>query len=33
MRDDRKNLIVDLTFQFSLDVIEFCDELELAKKI
>jgi four helix bundle protein len=32
MRNDKENLIVDMTFQFSLDVIEFCDELELKKK-
>ena len=32
MRDDKENLIVAMTFQFSLDVIEFCDELELKKK-
>lgn len=32
MRDDKENLIVDMTFQVSLDVIEFCDELELKRK-
>ena len=31
MRDDKENLIVSMTFQFSLDVIELCDELELKK--
>jgi four helix bundle protein len=32
MRDDRDNLIIDLTFQFSLKIIEFCEELEQNKK-
>ncbi|HLG35695.1 MAG TPA: four helix bundle protein [Bacteroidia bacterium] len=32
MRDDKKNLIVDMTFQFALDVIEFCDLLEEKRK-
>jgi len=32
MRNDKKNLIVDLTLQFSLGIISFCDELQLLKK-
>ncbi len=32
MRNDKKNLIVELTLQFSLGIISFCDELELLKK-
>jgi len=32
MRNDKKNLIVDLTLQFSLGIISFCEELELLKK-
>ena len=32
MRDDKENLIVQMTFQFSLDVMKFCDELELKRK-
>ncbi|MBL7941235.1 MAG: four helix bundle protein [Flavobacteriales bacterium] len=32
MRNDRKNLIVDLTFQFALKVVEFADELDKGKK-
>jgi four helix bundle protein len=31
MRNDKNNLIVDLTFQFSLDVIEFCESLQIQK--
>jgi four helix bundle protein len=32
MRNDKPNLMVDLTFQFSLDVIKFIDELEISRK-
>jgi len=32
MRNDRKNVIVDLTLQFSLDLIVYCEELESKRK-
>jgi four helix bundle protein len=32
MRDDRPNLIVDLTFEFALKIIEFTEELEKNRK-
>jgi four helix bundle protein len=32
MRNDKNNLIVDLTFQFSLDIIDFCESLQIQKK-
>src|ERR1017187_9510633 len=32
MRNDKNNLIVGLTFQFSLDIIEFCELLQNDKK-
>ncbi len=32
MRDDKDNLIVNLTFEFALQIIEFSEELETAKK-
>jgi len=32
MRNDRENLIVNLTFQFALDIIEFSEELEGLRK-
>nr|WP_321453726.1 four helix bundle protein [uncultured Carboxylicivirga sp.] len=32
MSEQKSNLIIDLSFQFSLDVIEFCEELELKRK-
>ena len=32
MRNDKPNLIVDLTFQFSLDIIEFTELLEQKRK-
>jgi four helix bundle protein len=32
MRSDKENLIVDLTFQFALKVISYCDQLDTAKK-
>ncbi len=32
MRDDKGNLIVDLTFDFALTIISFCEDLEKARK-
>src|ERR1700761_1133431 len=32
MRDDKDNLIVKLTFEFALDIIEFTEELEHQRK-
>ncbi len=32
MRDDKENLIVRLTFEFALDIIEFSESLKNAKK-
>ena len=32
MRDDKKNLIVKLTFEFALDIIVFSEELEANRK-
>jgi four helix bundle protein len=32
MRDDKENLIVKLTFEFALDIIEFSEELEANRK-
>lgn len=32
MRNDKPNLIVDLTFKFSLDIIKFVEELEASRK-
>ncbi len=32
MRDDKENLIVELTFRFSLALIEYCEQLEGARK-
>ncbi|MBS1682891.1 MAG: four helix bundle protein [Bacteroidetes bacterium] len=32
MRDDKENIIVDLTFKFSIKVISYCEELESKKK-
>lgn len=32
MRNDKDNLIVDLTFKFSLSIIQYCEELEASKK-
>ena len=32
MRNDRENLIVNLTFEFSLQIIEFSESLEAARK-
>ncbi|MBS1638398.1 MAG: four helix bundle protein [Bacteroidetes bacterium] len=32
MRNDKDNLIVNLTFQFSLEIISYCEQLESIKK-
>ena len=32
MRNDKPNIIVDLSFQFALDIIEFCESLEKQRK-
>ena len=32
MRNDKENLIVNLTFEFALDIIEFAEELENSRK-
>lgn len=32
MRNDKQNLIVDLTIQFALNIIEYCELLETNKK-
>jgi len=32
MRNDKENLIVNLTFQFALQIIEFSEELEAGRK-
>lgn len=32
MRDDKKNIIVDLTFKFSVEIIAYCEKLEGDKK-
>jgi four helix bundle protein len=32
MRDDKDNIIIALSFQFSIKIIEFCEKLELNKK-
>ncbi|MCC6582186.1 MAG: four helix bundle protein [Chitinophagales bacterium] len=32
MRDDKENIIVKLTFEFSLDILTFAEELEEKKK-
>lgn len=32
MRDDKDNIIIDLTFKFSLAVIDYCEQLESEKK-
>lgn len=32
MRSDKDNLIVNLTFEFALDIIEYVEELEQARK-
>mgnify|MGYP001170065872 FL=1 len=32
MRDDKENIIIDLTFKFSLAIIEYCEKLETERK-
>jgi len=32
MRNDKENIIVDLTFKFSLHIIQYCEQLESTKK-
>ena len=32
MRNDKENLIVSLTLQFALDIINYCDKLEESRK-
>lgn len=32
MRDDRKNIIIDITFRFSLAILDYCELLEEKKK-
>lgn len=32
MRDDKENLIIDLTFKFALGIIEYCEKLESERK-
>lgn len=32
MRNDKENLIVDLTFKFSLTFLDFCEQLESERK-
>ena len=32
MRNDKENLIVSLTLQFTLDIINYCDKLEESRK-
>ena len=32
MRNDKENLIVDLTFKFSLTILDFCEQLESERK-
>ena len=32
MRNDKPNLIVDLTFEFALQIIEFAEQVKVAKK-
>lgn len=32
MRDDKRNIIIEYTFKFSLDIIDFCEELEKKRK-
>lgn len=32
MQTNKPNLIVELTFEFSLNVIEYCEELEAKRK-
>jgi four helix bundle protein len=32
MRDDKENIIIDLTFKFSLAILDYCEQLEQKKK-
>lgn len=32
MRDDKENIIVDLTFKFAISIVNFCEKLELQRK-
>jgi four helix bundle protein len=32
MRDDKENVIIDLTFKFSLSIIDYCEKLESQRK-
>jgi four helix bundle protein len=32
MRNDRSNVIVDLTFKFAISIVKYCEELESKKK-
>ncbi len=32
MRDDKENVIIDLTFKFSLAILDYCEQLEQKKK-
>lgn len=32
MRDDKENVIIDLTFKFSLAIIDYCEKLESQRK-
>jgi four helix bundle protein len=32
MRDDKPNVIIDLTFKFSLSIIDYCEKLESQRK-
>lgn len=32
MRDDKENVIIDLTFKFSLSIIDYCEKLEAQRR-
>jgi hypothetical protein len=32
MRNDRSNIIVELTFKFAISIVKYCEELESKKK-
>ncbi|NBR16044.1 MAG: four helix bundle protein, partial [Crocinitomicaceae bacterium] len=32
MRNDKENIIVDLTFKFSIAIVNYCEELEKLQK-
>jgi len=32
MRNDKENIIVELTFKFSLHIIQYCEQLERERK-